>query len=102
MKKQNYFGKNGHGEKIPYIGYIADGGVFAVRLDENSPTYQRWKIDHLPSGYYAGYARTRNEAWQIVKETMQAAVENNISLHFLSLDEVSFEHMQVLKKALRR
>lgn len=102
MKKQNYFVKNGYGENLPCTGYIVDGGIFAVRLDEDSPTYQRWKIDHLPSGCYISCARTRNEAWQVVKETMQAAVENSINLNFLSPDEISFEHRQILKEALRR
>ena len=102
MKKQSYFGLSGHGEKLPFNGYINDDGVFAIRLDKGSPAYQRWKIDHLPSGYLASYAPTRKEATQIVKEATQVAKENSINLNFSNINEISFEHKLILKKAFRR
>ena len=102
MKKQSYFGLSGHGEKLPFNGYVTNDGIFAIRLDKGSPAYQRWKIDHLPSGFYASYAPTRKEATQIVKEATQVAKENSINLNFSNINEISFEHKLILKKAFRR
>lgn len=102
MKLQKYFGLNGHGEQLPFEGYIIEEGLFAVRQDLEAPTYQRWKIDHLPSGFYASYAPTRKDAIRLTKQAMQAAETNSINLNFKSMSELSSEHRQILKIALER
>lgn len=101
MKTSEYFGLNGRGEQIPFEGYIVEEGLFAVRQD-NAPTYQKWKIDHLPSGYYAGYAPTRKDAIRLIKQVMQTAKEHRINLRIKKLNELSAEHLQILKTAFER
>lgn len=102
MKTSEYFGLNGRGEQIPFEGYIVEEGLFAVRQDKDAPVYQKWKIDHLPSGYYAGYAPTRKDAIRLVRQTMQTAKNHGINLHIKNLSELDTEQRQILKTVLER
>lgn len=103
MRNCKYFGLTNHGEQIPFEGYIIEEGLFAVRQDKNAPVYQKWKIDHLPSGYYASYAATRKEAIRLISRVMQVSKEHNINLNNKNLNqELNTEHRQLLKNACER